>query len=74
MKKIEILFKIKSMDGGRISLQTRIRQVCAGKKLFLNNDGGTYQKLIRKNMGFERRPRAPVCDYTGSDLALFTGL
>jgi len=26
------------------------------------------------NMGCDRRPRAPVCDYTGSDLALFMGL
>ena len=37
---------------------------------------GTYQKQqrIRVKMGCERRPRAPVCDYTGSDLALVTGL
>jgi len=40
-------------------------------------DGGAHtkkQQRIRVKMGCERRPRAPVCDYTGSDLALFMGL
>ena len=51
MKKIEILFKIKSMDGGRISLQTRIRQVCAGEKVVLEQRWGHIPKINSQKYG-----------------------
>ena len=66
IKKNEILFANLSIDGGRTSLIQGTTDMCEA--------GAHINQHIRVKMGCERRPRAPDCDYTGSDLALFISL
>ena len=59
-------FLINWWEGGRTGLIQGTTDMC---------EAGAYiNQHIRVKMGCERRPRAPDCDYTGSDLALFIGL
>ena len=66
-------------EEGRISKNKKTKKADANKFVteghvsnWGGGEGGGNKKFA--NMGCDRRPRAPVCDYTGSDLALFMGL